>query len=199
VQLRRLYLWITEDRRIWSALFWVNLLGSLYGFYWYWPQLRETPWYEWLIVPDSPGATFLFTILLGTMLWMGRRPAWLAALAYVSLMKYGMWTAIVLPHHAIWAGYWLPEDIYLSLSHLGMWLEGLLFSLRYPVGRLWAVVALGWMAFQDFVDYLALHTNPTLPDNRLLGWAALTAVGLSVIWGGYLVVRNWREVESLAA
>lgn len=188
----RLYRLLTEDRRIWWALLWVNLLGSLYGFYWYWPQLRVTPWYEWIIVPDSPGSTFLFTILLFVML-RGGYWRWLAALGYVSLMKYGMWTAIVLPHHAIWAGFWLPEDFYLSASHLGMWFEGLLFSLRYPVGRAWAVVALGWMAFQDLVDYVWLGTHPTLPDNRLLGWAALTAVLLSLVWGGYLVVRNWRE------
>lgn len=189
--LRRFYTAITEDRRLWSLLLWVNLLGSLYGFYWYWPQLRVTPLWQWLIVPDSPGATFLFTLLLWAML-RGRRPHWLAALACVSLMKYGMWTAIVLPHHAIWAGSWLPEDIYLSLSHLGMWLQGLLFSLRYPVGRFWALIALAFMAFQDWIDYFVLSTHPTLPDDRLLGWAALTAGALSAIWGAYLVVRNWR-------
>lgn len=191
--LRRLYDLITGNRSFWWLVLIINLIGSAYGFWWYRDQLLSSPWYLWPIIPDSPGSSFLFSCWLFAMI-RGKNPRWLGALAFISLLKYGFWTAIVLPQHAIWSGHWTFEHVHLSLSHLSMAVEALLFSQRYKVGVAWAAVALGWMYFQDFCDYVWLGTHPTLPDDALLRSAGLIALGLSTVWGVYLLYTNRTRV-----
>ncbi len=184
---------VTDDRRWWWALLTVNFLGSLYGFYWYWPQLSQTPPARWFIVPDSPGATFLFTLWLGLMLagadW--RRPGMqlLGAVAFVSNMKYGLWTATVLPQAGIKYG-WEFDFVHLSLSHLGMWVQGLLFARRYPPATTAAGLALLWMVVQDAVDYRLWMTHPTLPYVQEFEFARCAAMTLSLIWGLFLLGQS---------
>lgn len=190
--LRKLFDVVASDRRFWWALFTINLLGSLYGFYWYWPQLSETPVKYWLIVPDSPGSTFLLAIWLGLLLagrdW--RRPGMqlLGAVAFISNMKYGLWSATVLPQAGIKYG-WQFDFIHLSLSHLGMFVEAMIFARHYRPERWAAGVALAWMGFQDLVDYRLLMTHPTLPYQAEFGFARTVAVALSVLWGAFLLVQ----------
>ncbi|MEW8979071.1 MAG: DUF1405 domain-containing protein [Symbiobacterium sp.] len=195
-RLREFFRSVARDRRWWWALFWINLLGSLYGFYWYWPQLAQTPRSRWFIVPDSPGATFLFTIWLGLMLagldW--RRPAMqlLAAVAFVSNMKYGLWTATVLPEAGIKYG-WEFQFVHLTLSHLGMWAQGLIFARHYRPAWPAAGLALAWMLVQDVVDYRIWMTHPTLPYRSEFAFARGMAVALSLIWGTFLLVQGLWE------
>lgn len=189
---------VSHRRGWWWFLFWVNLLGSCYGFWWYRYQLVDTPVRYWLIVPDSPGSTLLLTGFLALLL-AGRVRAdsgsdavvalrggagWLGAVAFLSNMKYGLWTAIVLPYHAIWSGQWTFADVHLSLSHAGMWVQGLLFLYWYRPSRAAAGAALAWMLFQDWVDYASwLHTHPTLPNEALHNPAGAIALCLSLTWG----------------
>lgn len=190
---------IARSRRWWWVLFWVNLLGSLYGFWWYRDQLLATPVKYWLIVPDSPGATLLFTFFLVFLVLRGTSAAdrapvllcgWagvLAALAFVSNMKYGLWTATVLPDYAWRAGKVTPDIIYLSLSHLGMWVQALLFSWHYRPSRGASLATLGWLLFQDYVDYWLLNTHSTLPADWMVPFARGMALLLTVLWGSYLL------------
>ncbi|MFZ5823014.1 MAG: DUF1405 domain-containing protein [Bacillota bacterium] len=188
--IQKLFSAIAVDRRWWWFLLGVNFFGSLYGFYWYWPQLQETPVRYWLIVPDSPGSTFLLCIWLVLMLagvnW--RRPGMqvLAAIAFVSNMKYGLWTATVLPQAGIKYG-WEFDFIHLSLSHGAMWVQAMIFARHYRPALGAAVIALLFMWFQDVVDYQLLMTHPTLPYIEEFGFARGMAVALSTIWGGFLV------------
>lgn len=41
-----------------------NLLGAIYGYIWYLPQLQITEPRFWLFVPDSPTAILFFTLTL---------------------------------------------------------------------------------------------------------------------------------------
>lgn len=192
---------------MWQALFWINLLGSFYGFWWYRDQLMATPVKYWLIVPDSPGSTLLFSFFLLTLL-TGRFAAaqskpirltgWvslLAAVAFVSNMKYGLWTAIVLPEYAIRSGILTFDTVHLSLSHFGMWVQGILFAHYYRPGLPAALAALGWMLFQDYVDYWLLLTYPTLPADWMEPSARSVAVTLSLVWGAYLAWRSSQSTE----
>lgn len=184
---------LTTDPRLWRILLVINLVGSAYGFYWYRDQLAATPISQWIWVPDSPGSTLLFALWLmallagrnGTRGWVGA----LAACAFIGNMKYGLWTATVLPEHAIWSHHWNPEDIYLSLSHLGMCVQGVLYAWRYRLKPWMVGLGMAWMFAQDSMDYWLLGTHPRLPDDALLGHAALAAVTYSVIWGLYLLWR----------
>ena len=82
----------------WS-LFVINLLGSIYGFYWYKNQLLSTEWYWLIFVPDSPTASTFFTLVLGLYLMQRRLPI-LEAFAAITLFKYGIWAVVVI----IWGG-----------------------------------------------------------------------------------------------
>lgn len=56
--------YVLFDKRFLLALFFVNLLGTIYGFIWYKEQLVITPYIYWPFVPDSPIASLFFTIFL---------------------------------------------------------------------------------------------------------------------------------------
>lgn len=192
---RRFVAEVATDRRWWWILLGINFVGSLYGFYWYWPQLQQTPVWQWLIVPDSPGSTFLLCIWLALMLagadW--RRPAmqWLGAIAFVSNMKYGLWTATVLPTAGMRFG-WEFDFVHLSLSHAGMWVQAMIFARFYKPALAPAVGALLFMWFQDVIDYQVLMTHPTLPyHEHMFNFARGTAVTLSTVWGFFLVLQAW--------
>ncbi|MFZ5813824.1 MAG: DUF1405 domain-containing protein [Bacillota bacterium] len=185
---------VAHDRRWWWALLLINFFGSLYGFYWYWPQLQETPLKHWLMVPDSPGSTFLLCIWLALMLagadW--RRPGMqlLGAVAFVSNMKYGLWTSVVLPQAGILYG-WEFAFVHLTLSHSAMWLQAMIFARHYKPALAPAAVALLWMWFQDLIDYSLLMTHPTLPYQQEFPFARGAALVLSTLWGGFLVLQAW--------
>lgn len=193
---RKLFDAVARDRRWWWALLAINLLGSLYGFYWYWPQLQETPIKYWLIVPDSPGSTFLLSFwlifLLAGVDW--RKPAMqvLGAIAFISNMKYGLWSAVILPEAGIKYG-WEFDYVHLSLSHLGMCIQAFIFSRYYRPAMGPAVIAWLWMGFQDLVDYRLLMTHPTLPYKAEFAFARGVAFALSTIWGLFLVVQGSRS------
>lgn len=178
---------IAHKRYWWWWLLAINLFGSLYGFYWYRGQLAQTPVKYWLIVPDSPASSLLMFFFLAGLL-AGADPRrgwlnWLGAFAFLGNMKYGLWTAIVLPHNGLTTGIWTFDHIHLSIGHFGMWLQGALFLVYYRPAVWAAVVALLWMWFQDYTDYFLLGTFPTLPAGTTPFVAGYIAVLLSTAWG----------------
>ncbi|EUJ32936.1 hypothetical protein MFLO_04935 [Listeria floridensis FSL S10-1187] len=54
---------LLSNRSFLRLLFVVNLLGAIYGYIWYIPQLQITEARFWLFVPDSPTAIFVFSYL----------------------------------------------------------------------------------------------------------------------------------------
>lgn len=199
--LRRLAHDIAHRRTWWIILLAINAVGSVYGFWWYRAQLLATPLWQWLIVPDSPGSTFLLCIWLSFMLagfdW--RRPGmqWLGAIAFVSNMKYGLWTATVLPEAGIKFG-WEFDFIHLSLSHAGMWLQAMILARHYRPAFAPAVGALLFMWFQDLIDYQLLMTHPTLPYDSEFAYARGAAIILSTVWGLFLVAQSRIDRASIA-
>lgn len=157
----------------------VNLFGTAYGFWWYHGQLRETPLIFWPVVPDSPGSTLLFALFLITLMRNVRKPL-LAALAYMSSFKYGLWTPLVMGHMWLTTGEVTFESVHLSLSHLGMALEALLFARVHRPLRPFLPAALGWLLFNDFMDY-ALGLHPVLPVPEAAGTVGSLAVFLSFL------------------
>ncbi|HYF92059.1 MAG TPA: DUF1405 domain-containing protein [Symbiobacteriaceae bacterium] len=188
--LRSFFTAVARERRFWWILLIINFFGSLYGFWWYKGQLLATPAKYWLIVPDSPGSTFLLFIWLALMIagvdWRKPGMQWLGAVAFVSNMKYGLWTATVLPQAGFKFG-WEFDFIHLSLSHAGMWLQAMIFARFYKPGLVPAMGALLFMWFQDLIDYFILGTYPTLPYESELAYARGMAILLSTMWGGFLV------------
>ncbi|MDO5660817.1 MAG: DUF1405 domain-containing protein, partial [Staphylococcus xylosus] len=70
-----------------------NLLGTIYGYIWYGEQLSITETQFKIFVPDSPTASLFLCFVLVTFI-LGKNIPVFEALAFVSLIKYGVWAVI---------------------------------------------------------------------------------------------------------
>lgn len=186
---------LPEDRRATFLLLLVNLFGTVYGYWWYRDQLAATPIRAWPVVPDSPTATGLFALFLAALL-RGREIPPLSAFAFLSSVKYGLWTPAVMAHYWVTAGRATFESIHLSLSHLGMALEAFIYMRAFPPRRPSVLLAGAWLLFNDFADY-ALGFHPFLPvaGPAAASFAAAAAVLLSLaaVWAGWREAPRGRE------
>lgn len=193
------YFWskdfLLSKKMLW-AFFISNLLGTVYGYEWYWAQMVDTiadypVWYV-LFVPDSPTASLFFTLSIGFLLIdrsLDQQPnklyrairGFVEAFALITSFKYGIWAVAM-----IWTGAWQGVPVgwdgwMLTCSHLAMAVEVLLF-VRWYKYRLTAIIIVAiWTFWNDFMDY-ERGIFPRLPrelDDNLLTIEWFT-VGLSV-------------------
>ncbi|MCP6681279.1 DUF1405 domain-containing protein [Bacillus nakamurai] len=131
----------------------VNFIGTVYGYYWYMPQLMDTPARFLIFVPDSPTATFFFLFVLLAFL-MKRNAPLFEALALVTLVKYGLWAVGMNVFVLIEMGQVSWEGYMLIASHFAMAVQGVLYS-PYFRFRLWHLAAAAvWTLHNDAIDYL---------------------------------------------
>lgn len=163
-----------------TALFIINFLGTIYGYYWYGNQLVYTytemnPWLV-LFVPDSPTASLFFTLTLLFLIADVRKKnkeasfikresplrSWVEAFAVITSLKYGIWAVVMIFAGAAQGNVLEWTDWMLVGSHLGMAAEVILFSpfMKYGFGAI-AVVAV-WTLLNDIIDYY-LGVFPWLP------------------------------------
>lgn len=185
-------------------LFWVNLLGTAYGYVWYWNQLKWTAAEKPLIllpfVPDSPTASLFFTLSLLFLLadrhqaWR-RRLAFLAApralidaLAVITLFKYGVW-AVVINFADGWQGGGIDGlQWMLIFSHGGMALQALVYARRLTHGYIALLLAAGWTLLNDGLDYgLGIHPwlyPPLLDDVPVIAvfTVCMSVVSIGLAW-----------------
>lgn len=194
-------------------LFWINLLGTIYGYIWYGEQLAATAAETPLLlpfVPDSPTASLFFTGSLAFLLadrhpaWRGRlRPlaplrALVDALAVVTLFKYGVW-AVVINFADGWQGGGIsPVQWMLIASHAGMALEAVIYAGRLTYGKLALLLASGWTLANDALDYgLGIHPYlypPLLDDVPAIAVFTVCMSAVSIALAAVLMPRrNGRE------
>lgn len=193
------YFWskdfLLSKKMLW-AFFISNLLGTIYGYEWYWAQMVDTianypVWYVYF-VPDSPTASLFFTLSIGFLLMdrsLDQQPSklyrairgFVEAFALITSFKYGIWAVAM-----IWTGAWQGVPVgwdgwMLTGSHLAMAVEALLF-VRWYRYRLTAIIIVAiWTFWNDFMDY-ERGIFPRLPrelDDNLLTIEWFT-VGLSM-------------------
>ena len=82
------------NRKFLVLLLIANFLGTVYGYIWYGGQLSVTPWYFYPFVPDSPTAT-LFLCILIVLILLNKKFGLIDALAFTTLIKYGLWAVIM--------------------------------------------------------------------------------------------------------
>lgn len=162
---------------LWS-LFWINLLGTIYGYIWYGNQLavtlRDDPLWYLPFVPDSPTASLFFTLSVLYLLYEGKY-GWSAgrlaghirgfvdAFALVTSFKYGIWAVSMIGASAALGNALTWQDYMLSVSHVGMAAEAVLFARLFRY-RLIHVLLVGcWSLANDYMDYGRL-VYPWLPD-----------------------------------
>ncbi|WP_232333963.1 MULTISPECIES: DUF1405 domain-containing protein [Thermoactinomyces] len=180
--LKQKWLWIMEQRFFLQVLLVINLLGSIYGFYWYKNQLLWTePKYLNIFVPDSPTASTFFCFVLLSYLCHRRSPL-LEAFASITLVKYGIWAVVMI----IWGGMLDTRPFMEALtwqhwmligSHLGMALQAVLYAPFYTYRVREILLVGGWTLLNDALDYgLDIHpwlAPPLEPYDHLVGYFTL--------------------------
>lgn len=156
----------------------INLLGSIYGYYWYRNQLPETPLYFWPLVPDSPLSTTLFALALAFAL-LGWRLYGLQTVAQTVCIKYGIWAVALISHYWILGGEVRWTEVMLWLSHVGMAAQGMWFLRKQTVTLKAAVLAIAWITLNDVADYL-LNLHPYFFATNQFNFAAIIAVVLTL-------------------
>lgn len=173
-----------------------NLGGVAYGIMFYWAQLNETPWYLIPLVPDSPTGPFLMVLVFALWWFRGhRRSPTLELLAFVSLLKYGVWTVLVFWLYR--ADFFAPDRAALTQTllalHIAEAVEAgvLLKGMRLPRAPFAALAAL-WLALGDFSDYV-LGTHPRLPQgiDPALGTQVVPSMTVALTIICYLAAILW--------
>lgn len=160
-------------------LFIFNLLGSIYGFYWYGNQMAETPWYWNFFVPDSPTSSTFFTLVV--LLWLLRRTSpVLEMLSMVTNIKYGIWACGVIITYWSANGTVDSIDLMLMLSHGAMAVEVVLYNFNYKFDRSVLWMGACWLLFNDFVDYV-YGIHPWLQDERFTAYIQFWTPVLSLV------------------
>lgn len=145
--------YILQNRKFILFLFIVNLVGTIYGFLWYEPQLSVTPAIFLIFVPDSPTASLFFTIVLFFFLFRKNAP-YMEALGMITLFKYGIWAVVMniltlyVEGSLSWQGYMLIA------SHGAMAVQGLLYAPFYRIKLRHLTVAAIWTLHNDIIDYV---------------------------------------------
>jgi uncharacterized membrane protein YpjA len=161
----------------------INVPGTIYGFVWYWNQLKATPWYFTPFVPDSPTASLFFVFVLIAFLLKTNWPLF-EALAGVTLIKYGIW-AVVMNSSSVMAGAPLTSDIImLNLSHAGMAIQALIYAPYFRIKPWHLIVALIWTVHNDIIDYV-FGMFPWLSSGLM---PYLSQIGYFTFWLGLFSV-----------
>ncbi|MEL3957694.1 DUF1405 domain-containing protein [Caldifermentibacillus hisashii] len=134
-------------------LLFINVIGTIYGYYWYGYQLAETPPIFLPFVPDSPTASFFFVFVLIAFLFKKNWPLF-EALAIMTLFKYGIWAVVMNILTLIVSGYLPWQGYMLIASHLGMAVQGLLYSPYYRIEGKHLVIAAIWTLHNEIIDYV---------------------------------------------
>ncbi len=173
-----------------------NIGGVAYGIMFYWAQLHETPWYLLPVVPDSPTGPFFMVIVFSLWWFRGRaRSPTLELLAFVSLLKYGIWTVLVFWLYR--ADFFAPDRAPLTQTLLALHIAeaieaGVLLKGMARPRALWAALAAAWFTIGDFSDY-ALGTHPRLPQgiDPALGTQVVPSMTVALTIICYLAAILW--------
>lgn len=174
----------------------INVLGSLYGYYWYHEQLAGTSFHLWLFVSDSPLSSTLFALAL---LIRGNSPLrrLFQVIAFTAAIKYGIWAIVIITHYWALHGNIEFTEIMLWASHLGLAAEGFIFLKTLRVERIIGYITGMWMLLNDILDYLyGLHPYLFAPGQEPA--ALTTALILTVfITGGLVMFRRLMLVRQI--
>ncbi|MFG6494975.1 DUF1405 domain-containing protein [Fictibacillus sp. UD] len=177
---------IIMERWFLITLLWINIFGTIYGYYWYLYQLQETPWFFLPFVPDSPTASLFFVFVIIGFLTK-KQQGWIEALAVATLFKYGIW-AVGMNLGGAFVGTPLDFVNYMLIfSHLGMAVQGLLYAPYYKI-KGWHIVLAAFVLFHnEIIDYVfdMMPRYPVLsPYQNTIGYLTfwLSALSVFILW-----------------
>lgn len=130
-----------------------NFLGTVYGYYWYRGQLSQTDWYFIPFVPDSPTAT-LFLCIVIVLLLLNKKSGLIDALAFTTLIKYGIWAVVMNFLTFIEIGMVTNIGLMLIASHGIMAIQAIMFLPHFEVKQWHIYAAAIWLFHNDVIDYV---------------------------------------------
>jgi len=145
--------------RLLSLILLTNLVGSVFGFYYYQGLLSVSPRWQWIFIPDSPASTILFSFAL-VLIMLKKKNDWLSYASSVYVVKYGIWTLLVILYYSEY--FLAPERrlfyITMFVLHAGMIAEPLVIlpTIRKNAKHL---ILLLWFLLSDYMDYV-VGTHP---------------------------------------
>lgn len=190
MMIRKLWHDIFENpfqKRILLILFFINILGSVYGYYWYWSQLNSTEYIYWLFVPDSPLSTTLLAMSLFLFLRYQNIP-YLPLVACASVIKYGIWAVVINADLLVAGEEFTIINLMLMLSHFGMAVEGVVYLRHLIFKKKDIYIAAMWFGMQDVMDYV-FRLHPYLFSERQIVLAQYTAVTLTIVILSGIIVK----------
>lgn len=192
----------------WPTLVWllvVNAVAFLVGVRYYVETMPTVGTFRWPLYADSPTALALATLSIATLLPnLGRRVAdapvnrplsYLHTLAFVWLVKYGLWTFVALNLRpelyvgftvaALWS-YWG-----ILLTHAFFLVEALFVPVYGATTRGALALSLGLLLLNDYLDYWAnLHPPIRYEPTPLLVGATVACSLLAVAGAWALLPRH---------
>lgn len=147
------FLMMLQDRIFLTLLLIINVLGTIYGYIWYMPQLSITDEQFLIFVPDSPTASLFFSLAIVGWLF-GKNFKLIEALALITLVKYGIWAVVMNILTLMETGYIGIPGWMLVVSHSLMAVEGLLYMRNYRFTSVHIAIASIWTLHNDVIDYV---------------------------------------------
>ncbi|TDM13225.1 DUF1405 domain-containing protein [Macrococcus lamae] len=186
---QQFYFWMM-NRYFLVFLIMCNLLGTLYGYYWYGSQLARTKWYFMPFVPDSPTAS-LFLVIALIFIVAGRHSGLMESLAFVTLIKYGVWAVVMNIFTFIEIEEVTGTGLMLCLSHGIMAIEALIFLPFFKIKKWHILVTIIWVFHNDVIDYVYMQypVYSMLEQYiRHIGYFAfwLSVIPLVLLWNRYI-------------
>ncbi|QCT74888.1 DUF1405 domain-containing protein [Macrococcoides canis] len=149
------YYWI-QNKKFLIFIILCNIVGTIYGYYWYLGQLKQTKWYFMLFVPDSPTASLFLVIALTAIVWNRHLPL-IEVLAFVTLIKYGVWAVVMNILVFITLDEVTAMGMMLIISHAIMAIQALLFVPLFRASLLSIGIASIWVFHNDVIDYVYMQ------------------------------------------
>lgn len=188
---------LLKNRLFLVLLLFINIGGTIYGYIWYDSQLAITPPRFLLFVPDSPTASLFFCFVLLAFI-LGKNWPLLEAFASVTLLKYGVWAVVLIIVPTFYGAelYW--THYMLIVSHLGMAVQGLLYSPYYRIKPWHFIVVAIWTLHNDVIDYIyGMHpwVHSTLSSSiqeiaYFTFWLSIFSLGTVYILNSKMIKRD---------
>ena len=176
------------ERKILLDMAAINIAGTAFGFFFYYPQLGDNPFHLWPFIPDSPLAT-LFAALTFILIAHRKRNKLLEALAVIGNLKYGLWTVFVLIYYSeiFYGGNPLWMYLFLLVSHIGMAVQALFILDISEIDLRPLIIASSWFIVNDLIDYsLGIHTRLYSSEvfPAMIAAGLLTAASIIILYRG---------------
>ncbi len=184
----------------------VNVLAMLVGVRFYVETMPEVPTFLWILYLDSPAALFLATASLVTLLANlgspldeaphNRALAYLHTLAFVWLVKYGLWTFLAL--NLGFSNYFpgLYDYWFIVITHLAFVLEAYLVPHYGKTTRGALGLSLALLLVNDLLDYGFGYHPPLRYEPGLALPLATVCLSVCSVW---LAARAFDKLEPAGA